>query len=47
MLMTSDSNAYDYVHQIMTWFNTMVGTVSGTHPFFIPLAPDAVQYCAQ
>jgi len=45
-LQTSDNNAYKYVTSIKTWFDTMVGTVSGRHPFFIPLAPQIVQYCA-
>jgi hypothetical protein len=45
-LQTSDNNAYSYVTTIMGWFDKMVGTVSGTHPFFIPLAPQVIQYCA-
>jgi hypothetical protein len=45
-LMTSDSNAYSYVTTIKGWFDKMVGAVSGTHPFFIPLAPSTAQYCA-
>jgi hypothetical protein len=45
-LQTSDNNAYKYVTSIKGWFDTMVGAVSGTHPFFIPLAPQTVQYCA-
>jgi hypothetical protein len=45
-LQSSDDNAYKYVTSIKGWFDTMVGAVSGTHPFFIPLAPQTVQYCA-
>jgi hypothetical protein len=45
-LQTSDDNAYMYVTAIKGWFDTMVGSVTGTHPFFIPLAPQIVQYCS-
>jgi hypothetical protein len=45
-LMSSDSNAYNYITQIKSWFDSMVGTVSGTHPFFITLVPNPSQYCA-
>jgi hypothetical protein len=44
-LQTSDANGYNYVTTIKGWFDTMIGTVSGTQPFFIPLAPNVVQYC--
>ncbi len=47
-LMTSDSNAYDYVSTIMGWFDKMEGitSVTDSHPFFIPLGPNPVQYCS-
>ena len=44
-LMTSDSGAYNYITQIKSWFDGMIGTVTGTHPFFIPLSPNITQYC--
>ncbi len=47
-LMTSDSNAYNYVSTIMGWFDKMlmITSVADTSPFFITLAPNTVQYCA-
>jgi hypothetical protein len=47
-LMTSDSNAYNYVSTIMGWFDKMlmITSVDDTSPFFITLAPNTVQYCS-
>ena len=47
-LMTSDSNAYNYVSTIMGWFDKMQGitSVTDSHPFFIPLGSNPGQYCA-
>lgn len=44
-LQGSNPGAYQYVTQIKTQFDSMVGPVSGTHPFFIKLSPNATQYC--
>ena len=44
-LQSADSGGYQYVAAIKTPFDSMVGAVSGTHPFFIPLLPNASQYC--
>ena len=44
-LQTSDNNAYQYITQIKTSFDTMVGAVAGTHPFFVTLNPDTAMYC--
>ncbi|MDB4945037.1 MAG: hypothetical protein JWP97_4571 [Labilithrix sp.] len=44
-LKSSNGGGYDYVSQIKTWFDGMVGPISGTHPFFMTLAPNASQYC--
>jgi hypothetical protein len=44
-LQSTDSTAYQYVTTIKTWFDAMIGPVSGTHPFFIKLAPNSTQYC--
>jgi hypothetical protein len=47
-LMTSDSTAYNYVSTIMGLFDKMlmINSVNDTSPFFITLAPNTVQYCA-
>jgi hypothetical protein len=45
-LQTSDSNAYNYITQIRTWFDTMMGGSPTPDPFFITLSPMPSQYCA-
>jgi hypothetical protein len=45
-LKATDSSAYGYVTGIKALFDTMV-TTSGTHPVFIPLSPDAPEYCGK
>jgi len=45
-LQRTDSNAYQYVTLIKRWFDSMVGSTNGTHPFFLSLAPSPDQYCA-
>lgn len=47
-LMTSDSNAYAYVSTIMGWFDKMQGiaAVTDSHPLFLPLKPNPLQYCS-
>ena len=44
-LQGTNSGAYQYVTQIKTQFDSMVGPVSGTHPFFVKLLPNTSQYC--
>lgn len=44
-LQSSDSNGYAYIDAMKTSFDAMIGTVSGTHPFFLPLAPSTSTYC--
>lgn len=44
-LQSSNNGAYQYITQIKTMFDAMVGAVAGTHPFFIKLSPNAPQYC--
>jgi hypothetical protein len=44
-LQATDSGAYQYVTNIKTWFDSMIGPVSGTHPFFVRLAPNVPEYC--
>jgi hypothetical protein len=44
-LMGSDNNAYQYITQIKTMFDSMVGPVNGKHPLFITLSPNPTQYC--
>ncbi len=45
VLQGSDSGAYQYVTQVKGWFDSMIGPVTGVHPFFMKLAPNPVQYC--
>ncbi len=44
-LQGTDAGAYQYVTQIKTWFDGMLGASAGTHPFFLRLAPNPTQYC--
>ncbi|CAN5921270.1 hypothetical protein BH11MYX4_BH11MYX4_44880 [soil metagenome] len=44
-LQTTNNGAYQYVTQIKSQFDGMVGAVSGTHPFFLTLVPNKTQYC--
>ncbi len=44
-LQGSNNGAYQYVTQIKSQFDAMVGTISGNHPFFVPLVPNKSQYC--
>lgn len=44
-LQGTDNGAYQYVTSIKTQFDSMVGPVTGTHPFFIGLLPNQTQYC--
>lgn len=44
-LQGSDNGAYQYVSQIKSQFDAMVGPLTGTHPFFIKLLPNQTQYC--
>jgi hypothetical protein len=44
-LQGTNAGAYQYVTELKTQFDSMVGPVSGTHPFFIKLVPSASQYC--
>jgi len=44
-LQGSDNGAYQYITEIKSNFDKMVGSVSGTHPFFLKLSPSAKQYC--
>jgi hypothetical protein len=44
-LQSTNNGAYQYVTQIKSQFDTMVGAVSGTHPFFLTLVPNKTQYC--
>lgn len=44
-LQSSDNSGWQYVTAIKSLFDTMVPSVSGTHPFFLVLSPDHTQYC--
>lgn len=44
-LQGTDNGAYQYVTTIKSWFDPMVGPVSGKHPFFVTMAPSSAQYC--
>lgn len=44
-LQNSDSNSYEYVTEIKSRFDGMIGAVSGTHPFFVLLQPEKPRYC--
>jgi hypothetical protein len=44
-LQGSNPGAYNYVTEIKKNFDSMVGAVNGTHPFFIKLSPNPTQYC--
>jgi hypothetical protein len=44
-LKSKDATAYGYVNGIKTLFDTMIAPAGGVHPFFVPLAPRASQYC--
>lgn len=44
-LASSDPGAYAYVSAIKGWFDGMLGPSTGTHPFFLTLAPAPRQYC--
>jgi hypothetical protein len=44
-LQNTNAGAYQYITQIKTQFDLMVGPVTGTHPFFIKLVPSSTQYC--
>jgi hypothetical protein len=40
-----NDSSYEYVTDIKARFDPMIGTVSTTHPFFVPLAPEKSRYC--
>jgi hypothetical protein len=44
-LQTTNNGAYKYVTEIKTQFDSMIGPVTGTHPFFLKLVPNPTQYC--
>ena len=44
-LQNSDSSSYEYVTEIKSRFDGMIGAVSGTHPFFALLQPEKPRYC--
>lgn len=44
-LQATNNGAYQYVTQIKSQFDAMVGPASGNHPFFLTLVPNKGQYC--
>jgi hypothetical protein len=44
-LKTTDNNSYQYVTQIKTWFDAMVGAVPSEHPFLLLVTPEPNRYC--
>lgn len=44
-LQSTDSGGYSYVTEIKTSWDAMIGPVSGTHPFFLKLAPEPARHC--
>lgn len=44
-LQGSDPGGYQYVTQIKTMFDGMVGPIAGAHPFFARLSPDTAAHC--
>lgn len=41
----SDPNAHEYVTRIKSWFDVMLPTAGGTHPFFLLHAPARERFC--
>jgi hypothetical protein len=37
--------SYEYVTDIKNTFDPMIGSVTTTHPFFVPFATDTPRYC--
>ncbi len=44
-LQTTNNGAYQYVTQIKSQFDAMVGPLSGNHPFFLTQPPNKARYC--
>lgn len=44
-LRTTDPDSFEYVGEIRTRFDAMVGARAGAHPFFTALAPERARYC--
>lgn len=44
-LKSSNGGAYGYVSEIKGNWDKMIGPVSGTHPFYLLLAPNPTEYC--
>jgi len=44
-LAKSDPGGYEYTSEIRGFFDGMIGSVSGKHPFFVLFAPNSAQYC--
>jgi hypothetical protein len=44
-LQGTNPGGYGYVTEIKTSFDAMIGPVSGTHPFFLKLAPEPSRHC--